>query len=181
MGYLGLSCRFQSRARGLSPWFSRENGKETLRNISFDYFSWRKIMKSKPYAYLFGCSLIERCRFFFLERWIWCGVQVMNQSRWYIIYISKMGLLGCCAHEKDRDKGYLGIFEFVFDYSVTWWRVLFFLCSKWQVATCRVYTIRRLNKKIKKEERQFGVGGIFSTWFNHFKSLWKMKKNAFFI
>lgn len=97
--------------------------------------------------------------FFFLERWIWCGVQVMNQSRWYIIYISKMGLLGCCAHEKDRDKGYLGIFEFVFDYSVTWWRVLFFLCSKWQVATCRVYTIRRLNKKIKKEERQFGVGG----------------------
>lgn len=156
MGYLGLSCRFQSRARGLSPWFSRENGKETLRNISFDYFSWRKIMKSKPYAYLFGCSLIERCRFFFLERWIWCGVQVMNQSRWYIIYISKMG---CCAHEKDRDKGYLGIFEFVFDYSVTWWRVLFFLCSKWQVATCRVYTIRRLNKKIKKEERQFGVGG----------------------
>lgn len=22
-------------------------------------------MKSKPYAYLFGCSLIERCRFFF--------------------------------------------------------------------------------------------------------------------
>lgn len=99
--------------------------------------------------------------FFFLERWIWCGVQVMNQNRWYIIYISKMGLLGCCAHEKDRDKGYLGIFEFVFDldYSVTWWRVLFFLCSKWQVATCRVYTIRRLNKKIKKEERQFGVGG----------------------
>lgn len=163
MGYLGLSCRFQSRARGLSPWFSRENGKETLRNISFDYFSWRKIMKSKPYAYLFGCSLIERCRFFFLERWIWCGVQVMNQSRWYIIYTSKRGFARLlCPWEGPGQRvfGHIRIRVRVrLDYSVTWWRVLFFLCSKWQVATCRVYTIRRLNKKIKKEERQFGVGG----------------------